>query len=341
MRFLAWSVALCLVALPAAAAPNEKVAQAQKLFDDLDVDGAGKALDAATAAGNLDRASLIQLYVLQGLIRATLGRAALARDAFYRLLLLEPTYALPKNQPPRVRTPFFEAKGMAAEHGPTTAEPAVDSEPGAVKQLSVAVKKDVLKLARAVVFTVRDAGGERRARVELQDGVAALAVSGPKVTWSAAVLGDRDNVILEVGTASAPLEAVASPVEVGPVAVEKPTPGAGSPPSGWKRPTGFVVAGAGVVAGVAGLILGGRSQSLRETLGALPRDDRGVVTGLTQREAFALDADAQGSAVAANVLFVSAGVLVAAGVGLVVWAGLEAPVIVAPAPGGVVVSGTF
>jgi hypothetical protein len=259
------------------------------------------------------------------------------------LLLLDPTWVLPKNQPPRVRTAFFEAKGMAIEHGPLTAEGKAEVEPGGVKRLTVTVQKDVLRMARAVVFVVKDEAGPRSERVELQEGVASLPVAGSSVRWHALVLGERENVLLEVGSAEAPLE------------VNVPAPEAGASPAvdllvtqpaprsqgAWKQATGFTLLGAGAAAGVAGLILGARSQSLRESVLGAARDERGVIIGLTQREAVALEGEARGSAFAANVLFVSAGAAAAVGLGLLLWGALEQPVVLAPGPGGVVVHGAF
>jgi hypothetical protein len=328
----------CGVAL---AAPADKVTEVQRLFDDLEVEAASKAADAALAQGGLDRASFIRLSALQGLARATLNRAVPARDAFYRVLLLEPGYTLPKNQPPRVKTPFFEAKGMAAENGPLAVEPAFTEAEGTVTGLTVTVQRDVLKLARAAVFTVDVDGAQRQERVELAGGLATLAVSGRRVRWSVVVLADKDNVLLEAGTSAAPLEAVAA---ARPAVVAEPPPAvtttAPTPRAAWKRPVGFALLGAGAAAGVVGAVFGARSGELRGQLRDAARTDEGVVTGLTQREAFALDRQAQDSALAANVLFISAGVVAAAGLGLVLWS-LGDPVTVAPSAGGVVVSGTF
>lgn len=329
----------CGVAL---AAPADKVAEVQRLFDDLEVEAASRAADAALAQGGLDRASFIRLSALQGLARATLNRAVPARDAFYRVLLLEPGYTLPKNQPPRVKTPFFEAKGMAAENGPLAVDPAFTEAEGAVTGLTATVQRDVLKLARVAVFTVEVDGAPRQERVELAGGVAALAVSGRRVRWSVVVLADKDNVLLELGTAGAPLEAVAAARPAVAAAALPPSVVTTAPAarSSWKRPVGFALLGAGAAAGVAGAVFGARSGELRGQLRTAARTDEGVVTGLTQREAFALDRQAQDSALAANVLFVSAGVVAAAGVGLVLWS-LGDPVTVSPSAGGVVVSGTF
>ncbi len=339
---MAGGVFVALLSCAALAAPNDKLVQAQRLFDDLEMEAAGKVLDAALTQGSLDRESLVKLYALQGLVRATLGRAGPARDAFYRLLLLEPSWTLPKNQPPRVKTPFFEAKGMATENGPTRADSSFTTAPGQVTGLVVAVRRDVLKLGRAVVFTVTDEGAERTERVELVDGVATLPVSGQQLRWHARVLAENDNVLLELGAPGAPLEALAPASAPAAAMVTAPPASAGpSRPGSWRRPTGFVLLGVGAAAGIGGAVLGARSVAMRDSLTDAARTDDGVVTGLTQRQAYAIDADARGSAAAANVLFVAAGVVAAAGVGLVVWSLAGDAVAVAPAPGGVVVSGSF
>lgn len=91
-----------------------------------------------------------------------------------------------------------------------------------------------------------------------------------------------------------------------------------------------------------GLVLGLMSNDARAKVTNAPRDDLGRVTGLTQREASALEASARGQATVANVLFGVGGGLAAAGVVLIILGpSAEPAVALSPAPGGVVVTGSF
>jgi hypothetical protein len=111
---------------------------------------------------------------------------------------------------------------------------------------------------------------------------------------------------------------------------------------GWRRPLGGAVLGAGVVAAGIGVFFGLQANDARKKFNSADRDDLGRVTSISQREAQALEASAHDQAVLANVLFGVGGGLAAAGLVLIIIGPDSAPsVALSPAPGGVVVSGSF
>jgi len=326
-------VAIVLVSQAASAAPDAKLTQAKKLFDDLDVDGAAKVLDQAFAQGGYDQASYIELKGLEGLVQATLGHARQARDAFYQALLLKPDWKLPGDQPPRVRTPYYEAKGLAAENGPTSLEGDATLTAGTVESVSVGT---------AVMFHLNVDGAGRTERVALDaKGQAQVKVGAKRVTWWAELFTAKDDVLVTLASAGAPREDGEKPVAevTPPVEVAKPAGGGG----GWMRPVGYGLVGAGVVAGGVGALLGAQAEEARAKIRNAETNGSGVVTGLTQREAYALDASARSNATIANVLFGTAVALAGTGVVfIVVNGGGEKPAVTfAPTPAGVVVAGAF
>jgi hypothetical protein len=106
-----------LVACPALAA-NPKLEEARALVDDLAFEKAASVLDAAARMEGNSRQEVLNILALQGIVHGTLGKQARAYEAFRELLLLDPGYQLPADQPPRVRTPFYEAKAWVQDNGP-------------------------------------------------------------------------------------------------------------------------------------------------------------------------------------------------------------------------------
>ncbi|MDP1826484.1 MAG: hypothetical protein Q8L48_24660 [Archangium sp.] len=330
-----------LGAAPALAAPNPRVEEARKLIDDLEVEAAVKVLDAAEKTEGNEHAVLVEILTLQGIAWGTLGKDAKTRDAFRKLLMIAPEATLPPDQPPRVRTPFLEAREWTSSNGPLTATPGVDLGDGLVRAVKVSLDKDVLRLARSVRFHLKLDGADQLVEVPVTAGRAVAPVGKASASWWAEVLSERKAVLLEVASAAKPREEWTSVSPVAAAAVpEVSSPGPVS--GGWRRPTGVVLLGAGAVAAGVGVVMGLMSSDARARVANAPRDDLGRVTGLTQREAAALETTALSQATVANVLFGVGGGLAAAGVVLIILGPSGEPAMaLAPAPGGVVVSGSF
>jgi len=329
-----------LVACPALAA-NPKLEEARALVDDLAFEKAASVLDAAARMEGNSRQEVLNILALQGIVHGTLGKQARAYDAFRELLLLDPGYQLSADQPPRVRTPFYEAKAWVQDNGPFDATASAEVQDGEVRAVVVTTSKDVLRLARAVRFHLRVEGVERSEEVALVDGRAEAKVGAPQVAWWFEVLGAHQRVLLEGGSATAPREETA-----GSAAVPVEAPGvssAGPSRRGWLLPTGFGLVGASVVAGGVGVVFGLMASSARSTVLNAEKNANGLVTGLTQREAAALEQQARTSATVANVLWGIGGALAATGLLLVIFGSADAgpAVSLAPAPGGMAMWGTF
>jgi hypothetical protein len=122
----------------------------------------------ALEQGNGDPARVAQIYRLLGIAHAVLGEPDVAKEAFARLLELDPSIELERSLSPRIRSPYMEARGewaVAAEHLGTSVI-VFDAKRG----LSIAVldPKDMVRRVRLRVGAdERDAGPTIPAAPEL------------------------------------------------------------------------------------------------------------------------------------------------------------------------------
>lgn len=366
MRALVTLLLCC--AFEALAAPNAKLDEAKRLIEDLELEKALKTLDAAEAIAGNSRETLVELSSLRGATLATLGKAKPAEEAFRLTLFLAPDFKLVGDYAPRVRTPFYAARDWAAKNGTLEAAPEVQQVPGAVEVISVVVKADALKLASKVRFHVRDGATWKVDDVAVASGRAKRPVGRPSVEWWAEVLSPKAAVLMTFASETAPrldaapgakkpvvvAETPSIPAKPPPPVVKEPEPVAPPPPPVeeqlTERPTpapmgmkvlSFSLMGAGVVAAGVGVALGLSSNAARTQFLAAARDSNGLVTGLSRRDALALEARSKTEATIANVLFVSGAALAATGVVLLVVDLQKTTVVLVPTPGGVAVSGHF
>lgn len=339
MRASALIALTALVWSSLAGAASPRLVEARKRIDDLELEAALKVLDAVEKTEGNDRQTLRELYTLQGLAYGTLGKEAKTRDAFRKLLIIAPDSTIPSDLPPRVRTPFFEAKDWASTNGPLIATPGAELGDGLVRAVKLVMEKDVLRLARSARFHFKVDGVDQTLEAPFTAGKASVPILKPAVAWWAEVLSDRKGVLLEVGSEQKPREEWTGTAPVAAVpSVDSPGPTAG----GWRRPTGIALLSAGAVATGVGVVFGFQSVDARARVTNATRDGEGRVTTVTQREAVALEASARNQATVANVLFGVGGAFAAAGLVLIILGPSGEPAIaLSPTPGGVVVSGSF
>lgn len=315
---------VALVAAVATGAPNPKIGEARKQFEDLDFEKAARTLAAAEGTPGNDREQVLEILQLQGIVFGTMNKEAKARDAFRELLTLSPDFKLEGNHPPRVRTPFYEAKEWVDTNLPLQLEPRAMFDVS-VTALTVLVKKDTLRLAKGARFLI-DEGPEPRSRdAAFAGGVAKVELDAPKVAWRVQVLGAKDSVILELGpfthqgsaaptvaktaptTTTVPGDAPAKPVTTTPGATASATG------NGWMRPASYGVLGAGAVALVVGSIFGVMANEARAKVTGAMVNEAGLITSVSQRDAAGFEARMKQQGTIANVLFGVGGGLLAAG----------------------------
>ena len=327
-----------------AATPAPQLAVAEDLVAQVRYADAEKALVIARAQPDNSRETLLRILELQGIVAATLGQPPKARTFFQMMLLLDPSHKLPEGQPPRVKTPFYEAKGMASEGSQMTFTTSSDSGPDG-SHFHAQLSADPLSLAKKVRFHQReDAGGWSDQVAPLTAGTASVVGGLGHLEWWAELLGDQDATLLIAGSPEKPFvdgvsrATVALPVAATPEVVAPPPPARSSP----SRVTPPVIAlfGGAVAATAGGVIVGVLSRGALSQVDGAMTDGNGVVTGITQRQAASLRDTAKTDAIVANVCFGAAIALAGAGTAVFFLSG-PSQVAVAPSPNGVVFVGQF
>jgi hypothetical protein len=310
------SLAACATALVLLAQPNSALEAAQKAVAELRYPDARPLLARARLSPSLDRPTLLEILWLQGLVSASLGQADSARSAFRTLLSIEPEYTPSKEQPPKVMTPFYEARGWVATKGhlELVALPPA-RENGRVKRIGLKVAADPMGLAMSVRIHVLGEGGSHSEFLKLE---AWRNVDAPEVSWWAELIGEREAVLEVLGSADKPI--VDKGVEVQDVPTTTPT--IEPPPAVIREPTerpqlrtyakaGFWVGGAAFVGGVAFMSVAG---VLTAKLKGVTRDASQAVTSLTQVEAYALNSQERTFAALGNTLLVLGCLVLATGI---------------------------
>lgn len=322
MRALIISLAL-VVAGVAHAQKNPDLEKAQVLLAGKKYDQAMKALDVAAKKGGLDRESLLTLLESRGLAEASLGKLDRAEESFRSVLQLDARrdltgkYTGAAAQAIAAAKEWFKANG-GIELGPL--DPG--AEGGRVKQISLFVKNDPLKLINQVRFYTRvDGGAWKPTDAKVLNGVSVIDVDAVTIEWWAEAQSERKDQLMFFGSAgrpvkqSAPAPVVAkveaptptptpAPVAttVAPVETKREEPAASS--GSALRPVGYVLLGLGVAAAGTGLYFGITSNAAREGIKA-----ELAAGGYDQAALYARDQDAIMRAAVANVLLISAGAL--------------------------------
>jgi len=348
MRFpLAGILSLLLPSLAAAADPLES---ARSLVNELNYKAAAKALEKAAQQPGYTAEQVHLLHELEGVVAGTLNDDRGAVEAFTRLLNLDPGYRLTGRYPPRVTTPFYEAKGWVTDHGALTVERGEPKlEAGKVVGLRFTVKGDVLKRVAAVVVHLREDGGAWRTERLPADGGAVTTDATKVDAWVELLAAKQWSLKLE-GSATAPLSFAAQPAPPPP----PPPPSSNlTPERTHEAPAAvatatlapaprfrgvsialFATGAAALGVGTAFALL---SSAGRQRFASAQTDTAGNVTGLTRQQALDLDASVRMQALVADLLFAAGGLLAATGVTLFI-IGTVSP---AGGGGGVVLGGAL
>lgn len=335
-------VLLAVLGSGEARAANAELQKAERQFEAFKYAEADKSLVKALAVPKNDRATILRIYELRGIIDATVGKKG-ALEHFRKLVALDPDRVLSRDYGPRILSPFYEAKARLDESPPIRLEMVATLSEGS-QRLAVKVQHDTLKLGAKVRLAWRLPEGAWSERVEpVKPEGTQQVVASDTVEWYAVLLSANDGQLLEAGSPAEPLKAAPPPPAPLPVAalVAAPTAPAPKPLSSARKvaiATGAVGVGALGGALAAGII----SRSARTEVESPQRDEAGRLIGMTPERARELEQRTVSSAIAANVLLGCGAGLVALGVVLFIAdPGSGAQVAVAPAPGGLSVAGTF
>ena len=183
-------------------------------------------------------------------------------------------------------------------------------------------------------------------QVPATEGVGEVAVPATyNVKWSARLVGEHGETLVELGTQAQPLVehrdapvAVTQPTVTPPLVVHEPAkpdpdPKVKEPVGGLKtkvepgqptlRPLAYGLLGAGLASAAVGTIFAVKLSGEKDQLTNPTVDSRGRIVGLSQKEAADLAQASQRDALLANIFLGTGGALVAGGVGVWVWGGLN------------------
>ena len=299
-------------ALLVTAADSKELKKGEELFSAFKWAEARAALAEARAkAKGLSREQLLRILELSGVAASQQRQVDAAQTAFMELLVLAPEHQLEAEYAPRVMTPFYEAKRLAQEKGALTVAVEPTTAGTRVESLTVRVTNDPLGHTRSVRFHV----GGADSVVPLQGGAASVAVGSAEVSWSAELLGDNE---AEVYRLEPRVDRPPPPVVAAPPPTPAPAPAITAPPPaapakrGGLRAVSYVAFALALAAGGTGGYFGWRSGDAFGRLDRALPDGGGLVTSITERDAYALQADGRSSALIANSLYIGAGVLAVA-----------------------------
>src|SRR5262245_60592709 len=107
---LAMALAFAASGVARAEPADPHIGRARAHLDALALDRAQTELELALRAGDSDRARLIEIHRLLGIVHAGLDRPEMAVDQFRRLLALDPGADVPAELGPKIVEPFAEAR---------------------------------------------------------------------------------------------------------------------------------------------------------------------------------------------------------------------------------------
>lgn len=333
---------LLLGATAAGAQENAALEKARNHIVALEYKEADDALELAWKSPGNSTAQLVDILRLKGIVAASLGNSSRAVTNFLTMFTIDPEAKVADGLPPRVMTPYFEAKGRLSEKGALKLKTSSSRDADGNAQLIVEVVADPLGLVKSSRISFRLNGGARQTVTsETLPGMATVA--GVQIDWWAVALNEFGGVLGTFGSEAQPL--VGPPPRQPTPQVDATAPAkAPSTPMSPVRIAAFpLLGGAAACAGI-GIALGANAASLKTQIDTLPTDASGHVTTMSQKDAQAIDQQQRGLATGANVLFIGAGALAVTAVVLFI-AGSTPPVtptaFIGPGGASLGVAGTF
>lgn len=342
-------------ALAADAPKNPDLEKAQKALGAKKYADALKSLEAAEKKGGLDLDSYSTLLESKALCLASTKKLDKAEEEFRKLLSLDPRRDLAGKYKGDVVKALEAALDWVKKNGGLQVA-ALDpvSEKGKVKQVSVSLKNDPLKLAKSARIHVKQADGTwKPTDVAFTNGVAAADTDVAEVEYWAEVQDASKDQLMFLGSAIRPQKATAPAVVAeAPKPVEKPVekPAAKpaekvaaaeapvkeeepkltpkehtedgsiteeSPKSGsMLRPVSYAVLGAAILTAGVGVYFGASSAGARSQILV----DKMSMT-VSQQALYDRDQAAIGQAKVANGLFITAAIVAVIGVVMFVFGG--------------------
>jgi len=283
-----------------AAAPE--LQQAQDLYDQLKYAEAAKAVAQARLQPDLTRADLLQALWLQGLCATSMGNPDDARAPWRELAFLDPEFSPTGDLPPKLLTPWYEARGWAASQKKLGFAAKVEN--GAVQ---ISVQADPLRVVNgARVHVLKGASEDVVKAGTLPQPV---PISGATAYW-VELIGARGEVLAQLGSAAAPRSIN------GAAKIDAPPEEHHTPTERGPRLIPGLLGGGAIALALGAMGFGVASSNAKNTYDHAPRLNDGTLYTISQRQAATLRSQHDSYAITANVLF---GVAAAAAIAAVLY----------------------
>jgi hypothetical protein len=255
-------LAFTLLAAPALHADEgASLARAEAAYLEVDFESTKRLAHDALHAGGNEPADTLRLYTLLGIASSALGEADAAREAFSRVIALDPQGRLDKTLSPKIRAPYLEIRGQLSARGDVPAlEGHLTYDVGTLRLELV----DPTAIGHAIEVSYRAEYAESFTSVKLAKAPAKLGpapAGAQRLEYALVVRDEYGNVIFRRGSEEQPeLLALTSPNDRFKVAPSEPAPNAGA----YHLAAGLL-GGAGLAAvGVGAYFTVQREQAARE-----------------------------------------------------------------------------
>jgi hypothetical protein len=202
-------VLFAITAVPGRAVAQERraLSRAETAYEQVDLEGTLEHARQALEEGGYDLDQLVRIYELMGIAAAALDEEDQARDAYLRMLALEPDAQVDRNLSPQMRSPFLEARGYWAAHSERLEATATFVRGRGALRIEL---EDPLGMAASIVVHGR-VGDEEELTETTEDAAGTVVVAIPgaeradRVEAFVTVLDEHGNHIIELGSETEPL----------------------------------------------------------------------------------------------------------------------------------------
>jgi tetratricopeptide (TPR) repeat protein len=248
---LSAAVAYSLVATRASAEQTASLAAAEAAYLQIDFEGTSSACQAALKEGTHDSAETLRLYTLLGIAASSLGEESEAKEAFRRVIAIDPAAGLEKTLSPKVRAPYLEVRGDVMAKGELTPLHARLLRQAGHLALEL---DDPAEVTSSIDVAYRIGASAKVARWHLaRQNKAVQSEALPdtsRVEYTLTVRDAYGNALFRAGSDAAPEVLAPIPAAIPAAHVEGPPPPNRTP---YYVTAGLLAAG-GVAAGVAGAV---------------------------------------------------------------------------------------
>ncbi|WP_394829714.1 hypothetical protein [Pendulispora albinea] len=231
---------------------DDELAEAEKLVANVDFEGAIPVLERIAKRNGLSHEQLVRVYKNLATAHAVVGHAGPSRDYFVKLIGIDPDFKIDQNMSPRVKAPYFEARGSwSAQSIRPGIEATANVHRGTDSRIVVTLR-DPTRMASKVVVGYHWEGSDpfivKSSAAAPTTTVVVPPSSNDKASYLeiyAQGLDANDGVLFESGSATKP------------IVIEAPAATAAGPGQGngekdrsvFASPVFWIVAGAVIVGG--------------------------------------------------------------------------------------------